>query len=398
MAQVGLPLTGSGDATAQVATDQINTEHWQRMKLGDGEEGSTAMGRILSSAPNSTDAGLVTRPIPSSAYNQGVVGEVGITSAGSTKLIGQVTVANPTTAVTVTGTVGLTSGSSAVELTSAGSTRLVGQVTVANPTTAVTVGGTVGITSGSSAVELTSAGSTRSVGTVNQGSPAGTSADAWWVRTVTTGSAGGSTTVDANLTSAGSTRVVGTVNVTSGAVLGGSTAAIGLVAQGSPGGSSADAWWVRTVTTGSAGAGSTTVDANLSSAGSTRTVGVVGQGPGSSAAYWLYQTLGFTSALTSRTTANTSAEAAVVAASTAVLGMLIQNMTTVDVGLALSTAAPTTAFANIAIVLSGRNVAGGGSRVAFGYDLPNFTGNVRGKTIGSTAVAGGVVVTRFLSS
>ena len=157
MGQIVTPLTGTGDATAAIATDVVGGAHFQRMKLFDGTEGSSIPIVAKTSAPNANDPGVLVRTI------------------------GQSTI------LSVNGTVGLTSGSSAVELTSAGSTRLVGRVTIDNPTTAVTV-----------------------TGAVAQGAAAGSSDLAWWVRTVTTGSVGGgSTVVDANLSSGGSTKIIG---------------------------------------------------------------------------------------------------------------------------------------------------------------------------------------------
>lgn len=386
MAQVGLPLTGSGDATAQVATDEIGGAHYQRMKLHDAADGSTVPARILETTPGSTDGGLVVRPIGSTEHYQAIVGTViaavagqvglssgssaveltsagstrlagrfdinnqptvDLSSVGSTRLVGRVTVDSPSTVYTVNGAVGITSGasavgitsgSSAVELTSAGSTRLVGRVTLDSPSTVYTVNGAVGITSGasavgitsgSSAVELTSAGSTRSVGTVNQGTPAGTSADAWWVRTVTTGSAGGSTAVD------------------------------------------------------------------LSSGGSTRTVGVVGQGPGSSASPWFVRDLGYTSGLTSRSSVATSVDIQVVAGTSARQAMIVANRSTVQtVGIGFSTGVVTTALANVDVFIPPSQ------HISFGFQgtLPLYLGPLRAINLTSTAVAGSVAVTQFLSS
>lgn len=115
-------------------------------------------------------------------------------SFGSTRLFGQITVANPTTSVSlssqitasVTGTtsVTVTNPTTVVDLSSNGSTRLVGQFTAANPTTAVTVSSGVILGAGSTAnslgsvallagvqqigsVDLASGGSTRFIGMSN---------------------------------------------------------------------------------------------------------------------------------------------------------------------------------------------------------------------------------------
>lgn len=114
-------------------------------------------------------------------------GSVGLTSDGSTKLVGQITVANPTTSVTISNptTAVTVNVSTAVDatLTSAGSTRLVGQVTVANPTTAVNVANpttsvnianpttSVTVTNPTTVVDLSSNGSTRLVGQFTVANP-----------------------------------------------------------------------------------------------------------------------------------------------------------------------------------------------------------------------------------
>ena len=87
---INIPLTGSGDTTATVATELISTEHYQRIKLFSGVSGSTQHVSALGTTPGASDGGMVVRPIPSTSFNQGVVGAVGITSEGSTRIIGLV--------------------------------------------------------------------------------------------------------------------------------------------------------------------------------------------------------------------------------------------------------------------------------------------------------------------
>ena len=87
---VGLPLTGSGETTATVATELISTQHYQYFKLISGVAASTQHASVLATTPGSGDGGLVTRPIGSTAFNQAVVGSVSITSEGSTRVIGLV--------------------------------------------------------------------------------------------------------------------------------------------------------------------------------------------------------------------------------------------------------------------------------------------------------------------
>jgi len=91
---VGLPLTGSGDTTATVATDEIGGAHYQRIKLFSGIADSTVGSAIVTTHPTTSDPGLVTRNIPSTSIPQLVSGggsttvDANLTSEGSTKVIG----------------------------------------------------------------------------------------------------------------------------------------------------------------------------------------------------------------------------------------------------------------------------------------------------------------------
>jgi len=414
MAYAILPLTGAGDATAKVATDLIGDEHYQRMKIFSGEDGSTVPLIAKETTPGSTDPGLVVRPIPSSGLVQLVAGTVALSSEGSTKVVGRVdinnpttavsvanpttavNVANPTTAVSVSSGVVLGAGSSSftignvtvsnlstggggsttvdANLSSAGSTRLVGivnignpttSVNVANPTTAVNVANPTTAVSVSGSVALNAGSSANTIGNVT-------------VSNLSTGG-GGSTTVDANLSSAGSTRVVGTMNVSSGVILGaGSTGnALGSVALLA--GTSANTIGNVTVSNlSTGGGGSTTVNAIQSS--------------GSSANFWFMQGIPYSSANVARTTINTSADASVIAANTNRKALSIANLSSAQiVGLGLSTAAVSTARANVSILLQPN------SQLTFGLggDYPLFTGPIRGVNLSSTAVAGGVCALEF---
>lgn len=361
-----LPLTGAGDATAAPAVDRINGADFQGVKLFDGTEGSSLGIVGKATTPGAADVGLVVRPIGSTAFAQWILGDVALTSVGSTRLVGRVTIDSPSTVVTVNGQVGLSSGSSAVELTSAGSTRTVGVVTIGNPTTGVTVTGAVGITSGSSAVDLTSAGSTRVVGTVNLTSGsilgAGSSANTLGAVALVAGTSANiiGSVVNAPATTA---TLIGAVAVSSGVVLGaGSTAntlgSVAILAGGS-------------------------------------TVGSVQQGLGSSANVWILDGFAYSSANTSRSTANTTVDASIVAANSNRRGLVIQNLTTVDLALGFSTAAITTALANVSYILASReNISFGGLM----GKLPLFTGPIRGLIVGSTTITGGVAVTQFTNT
>lgn len=422
---VTLPLTGSGDATAQQAVDLIDSKAYQAIKLIDGTEGSTLPVAAKGTTPGATDAGLIVRPIGSTGFTQAIVpsSQLTVTVGNPTTAV---TVSNPTTSVSLSSVHTVTVGNPTtavnvanqptVDLSSAGSTRLVGRVDVNNPTTSVTL--------------------TNPTTLVDQGAPAGSSTSAWWVRTVTTGSAGGSTTVD--LGTGGSTRLAGrvtvdnpttAVTVSSGLVLGPSTAAIGSVAQGGPAGTSTDAWWVRTVTTGSAG-GSTTVD--LGSGGSTRVIGLISSGTqtigtvnqgapaGSSTDAWwvrsvttgsaggsttvdlgsggstnlvgLVEGTPYTTGQLARTTVNSSLDASLFAANANRKGICIANGST---GTALLVSLNSTVA-----VTSGGSYSFQVPALGFVYmggqvgQLPNFTGLARGK-MNSTAVAGPVFITEY---
>ena len=311
-----------------------------------------------------------------------------LSSAGSTRTVGRVTVENPTTAVTVSNpttsvtagqgagstsvapwyvisTAAAGAGSTAVDatLSSAGSTRLAGRFTVDNPTTAVTVSNP---TTAVTVSNPTTSVSLSSQHTFTQGAGSTTIAP-WYV--ISTGlGVGGSTAVDATLTSAGSTRLVGQVTVAN------PTTAVNVV-QGA-GSTSVAPWYV--ISTAGGGAGSTSVDASLTSAGSTKLVGLV-------------DGVSFSSAGAAFTTVNSSVDAALLAADATRRGCIIQNASTGTALLVrLSTQAVSSASAYQFQVPANGFVAMGGQV----GNLPNFTGPMRCK-MNSTAVAGPVHVTAF---
>lgn len=383
MATVGLPLTGAGDATAQVAVDVINGEAFQRVKLFDATEGSTVPITAKATTPGAADGGMVVRPIGSTAFNQAVVGSVGLTSgssaveltsAGSTRLVGRVDINNATTALDA-------------NLTSVGSTKLVGKVDVNNPTTAVSLSSQHTFTLGNptTAVEanLSTVGSTRLVGRVDVNNPT-TAVSLSSVHTVTVGNPTTAVTVSSGvILGAGSSanmlgqvQATGTtkVDVSSGLILGAGSSAnvLGSVTLSSV---------TTAITVGSV--------ALLPGAS---TVGSVQQGAGSSANFWYTQPLAFSSANAARTTVNTSADIAVIAANAARKALVIANLSTAQiVGLGMSTGAVTTGLTNVNLFLPPN------SQLTFGYSggLPLFTGPFRGINISSTAIAGGVAVIEF---
>lgn len=390
---VTLPLTGAGDATAAPAVDLIGGAAYQAVKLVDGAEGSTEPIPAKGTTPGSTDHGLVVRPIGSTAHLQGVSGAVALTSEGSTKVVGQVTVANPTTGVSVVG---------AVDLTSAGSTRLAGRVTVDNPTTSVDLG---------------SGGSTKVIGTVNAtGTTTVNVANPTTAVTVSSGvilgastatigliSSGSQTIGTVDISSAGSTRVIGTVNNTSGQILGGSTAAIGQITSGQQTIGTVDlssvgsTRLVGTVSVSSGvilGAGSS---ANmlgtvvLSSGTTAMTIGNVAQGPGSSANYWVVEGVPFSSGNIAQTTINSSADVALLAANANRKAAVISNLSTgTELLVSFTTAVVSSAGpATFKVPANGYVTIGG----QLG-NVPLYRGPIRGK-MNSTLVAGPLTITEF---
>lgn len=124
---------------------------------------------------------------------------------------------------------------------------------------------------------------------------------------------------------------------------------------------------------------------------SANNIGQVTQGPGSSANPWFFNSIPYSSGSFARTTVNTSQDASIIAANSNRKGLIIASLSTVQVvGIGLSTAATSTAQANVSIHLQPMQslVFGGGVPGT----LPLYTGAVRGCNISSTAVAGGVAV------
>lgn len=105
---VGIPLTGSGQTTATVATEQITGAEYQYMKIVDGQTGSTQPAAVEATTPAAADGGLVTRPIGSTSFPQAVVhgtggttantvGSVALLAGSSANVIGQTVLQQGTT-------------------------------------------------------------------------------------------------------------------------------------------------------------------------------------------------------------------------------------------------------------------------------------------------------------
>ncbi len=303
----------------------------------------------------------------------------------------------------------------------------------------------LGTTGAIGSVALLAGSSANTVGAIAQGAGS-TSVAPWYVISTASGGAG-STAVDATLTSGGSTRIVGTVNVSSGVVLGlGSSANIlGAIAQGA-GSTTVSPWYV--ISTASAGAGSTTVDAQASSVGSTKlfgqvtvanpttavtvssgvilsagssantigsvalvagtsanvigsaalvagssaaTIGAIAQGAGNSTATgpWFVAQIPFSSANTSRTSIATSIDIQIVAASSRRALIIANRSTSQGVACGFSTAAVTTALANVDFFIPASN------QIVFGFGFPLYGGPIRAITYTSTTVVATVSVVQF---
>lgn len=395
MAFVTYPLTGAGDTTIKIPTDRVVDLDFQYLKLTDGAAGSTLAILAKETTPGSTDAGMVVRAIGSTAFNQAVVGAVGITSgssaveltsAGSTRLVGRVDVNNPTTSVTITNpttSVTITNPTSAVDaaatLTSAGSTRLAGRVTIDNPTTAVEA-------------NLSSQGSTRLVGRVDVNNP-----------TTSVNVANPTTAVDAaaTLTSAGSTRLAGqftvanpTTAVEANLSSVGSTRLVGRVDVNNPTTSVNVANPTTSVNVANPTTSVTVTSGVILAAGSSANIlGQVVQGPGSSANFWFEQSIPFSSGNLARTSVATTVDVSVVAANANRKALIIQNLSTLEIGLGFSTGAVTTALANVDWSLAARGSQN--DKLVMGFSAPLFLGPIRGITLNSTAVVGSVKVLEF---
>lgn len=335
---VGLPLTGSGGTTADVAVDLIGGGAYQMMKLVDGTVGSTVVVTAAASAPSSNAGGMVTRPILQGSTAQ--VGYVGQGTAGSS--------AAPWWVYNV-GASG--AGSTVVDVASiAASTAHIGEVSISNPTTAVT------ITNPTTAVTITNP--TTAVNVANQ------------------------PTVD--LSSQGSTRVIGRVEINT------PTTAVN-VANPTTSVTITNPTTAVTLTAGSSG---NTVGSVALVAGSTaNTVGAVAQGAGgTSAVYpWFVNSAIFSSDNTSRTSVSTTVDTQLVAASSRRAMIIANRSTSQIVACGFSTAAVTTARANVDFYIQPN------SYVAFGISggMPAYGGPIRGINISSTTVAGSVAVTQF---
>lgn len=307
------------------------------------------------------------------------VSDVNLTSAGSTKLVGQVTVANPTTSVSLSSqaTVTLGNPTTAVDanLTSVGSTKLIGLVAFSSQPT-ITASGTTAVDA-----TLTSAGSTRVVGSMTLTSAPSTNPVAAFTLA--------NPTTSVTLAAGSSATLVGSVIIGTGGSTANPVGSVALLA-----GSSANIL-------GSVVLNSGTTDVTIGGVviepgSSANMVGNVAQGVGSSNNFWTFDGFAFTSGLTSRTSVSSTVDTQLVAANANRKAMVIANLSTSQtVGIGLTTNAVTTGLANVSVYLPpATQISFGG----YGGNFPGYTGPVRGINLTSTTVGGGVAVTQFLNT
>lgn len=319
---VGLPLTGIGDTTATIATENIGGVQYQRIKLIDGTSGSTVSGSAA------------------------LIGQVGIGSTGSVSLssgglpiglVGQSTVGssanyfwtrNISSQVDIgsTGTVSLSSG-----------TQTIG--TVLNATTTNQIG-SVALTSGTQTIgTVLNASSTAQLGSVS-------------------------------LLAGSSANILGSVAL----IAGSSDNALGQVVIDS--GSTANIVGGVALLNGS----------------SSNMLGTVALALGTSATYNFMQSIPFSSGNIFRTSIATSVDIQLIAANANRKSLIISNRSTSQtVGCGFSTAAVTTALANVDFFI------GPSSYISFGLHggLPLCLGPMRGINLTSTTVAGSVGIVEF---
>jgi hypothetical protein len=369
MAFVTYPLTGAGDVTIKIPTDLVVDQHYQYLKLTDGAAGSTLAILARETTPGSTDAGMVTRNIPSTGLAQ------------------LVTVGNPTTAVSVANPTTSVSLSSQHTVTVGNPTTA---VNVANPTTSVSLSSQHTVTIGNPTTAVNVANPTTSVNVANPTTSV----------TLTSGSilgAGSTANVIGAVSVANPTTSVNVANpttsvtVTSGTVLGAGSSANTLGAVALVAGTTANALGSVALLGGSTGNSLGAVA--LLSGSSANVLGQVAQGAGSSANFWFMQSIPFSSANLARSSVATTVDVSIVAANANRKALIIQNLTTFEIGLGFSTGAVTTAFANVDWALQPRGNQN--DRLIMGFNTPLFTGPIRGISLGTTAVVSGVKVLEF---
>lgn len=210
------------------------------------------------------------------------------------------------------------------------------------------------------------------------------------------GAAGSSTPIVAQATTPGSAdnalvvRPIGSTAFTQAVVgVAGSSAntlgAVALVA-----GTSANTLGAVALVGGSSA--NTVGSVGLIAGSSANNIGQVTQGPGSSANFWYIQAIPFSSGNVARSSISTTIDTQLIAANANRKALVIANRSTLQtVGIGFSTAALTTALANVDLYLNPS------AAVTFGHpgDLPLYLGPLRGLNLTSTTVAGSVGVTEF---
>lgn len=343
----------------------------------------------------------VARQVSTGGGAGSTVVDANLTSAGSTKLVGYMSL-QPTTPgssndylwVRTVGASG--AGSTVVDINSiSSSTSHIGDVSVSsgtvtlasaastNPVAAVNVAGTVSV-SGTTTVDLSSAGSTKVVGTVNNATSTGI------IGAVSLATAGTTSTLGQVAISNPTTSVTVTSGVVLGAGSSGNTIGSVALVAGTTANSIGSVALVAGTTANTVGS------VALVAGSSANTIGNVAQGPGSSNNFWSFDGFAFTSAITSRTSISTTVDTQIVAANANRKAMVIANLSTQQtVSIGLTTNVMTTALGNASVFLPpASQISFGG----YGGNFPGYTGPVRGINITSTVVGGGVAVTQFLNT
>ena len=332
---VNLPLTGTGQSTAAVATEQIGGNEYQFVKLVSGTAASTVVGSAallgtvsVSSGQILSTATVIALGIGSSAN---IIGSVVNAAGSSAVVIGQV-------AISTANSLTLGAGSSAT---------VIGQVSISTANS-LTV---------SSGLILAAGSSANVIGSVTNAA-------------ATTGT------------------LIGAVAVSSGVVLGAGSTANSLGSVALVAGTSANTVGSVALVAGSS--------ANVIGQIAVSTGTLISLNLGTSATYNFMQSIPFSTATIARTSVSTTVDISVIAANANRKALIITNgSTTQTVSLGFSTAAVTTALVAATVFLAA--APGAGSYLSFGLHggLPLYTGPIRGINISSTTVAGGVFVTEW---
>lgn len=384
--------------TVQVATTE-GTVHREAIFIGDpatpgNRAAVTTGGELLTVILATINAAITNYPAiqPVSISS----GSVGLTSEGSTKIVGivqvnnpttSVTISNPTTAVTVsnpTTAVTVSNPTTVVDLSSAGSTRVVGLVGQSAPPWAVT-STSVQLSSGTQTIgTVINSSSTEQIGSVALASGTTGIMGAFQIATGTTGTLGA-----VGLLAGSSANVVGSVALVAGttanaigsvALLAGTTAnTIGSAALVA--GSSANV--LGSVTLAAGTSANVLGSVALTSGGGLLQIGTVAL---TSSVLTIGQLQRPTTATLTQL-AFTTADSTAVSANANRLGLWLYNDNTQSVYIGLSTAVVSTLAYSLQI----------GSSAGFQFPVPCYTGAVHAKWAATASTVGSLRITEITS-